>query len=127
VRPHLVVRCVSRVTEVYVSLGSPASLEEQAGSHTIRIQIDNDPPVLQRWTDSESSQELFAPDGVELTRRLADAERLSFGFTPFNSSPAVAEFTVQGFNELAPLVANACGWRLDESLVSQAPRSARLK
>jgi hypothetical protein len=127
VRPHLVVRCVSRVTEVYVSLGSPASLEEQAGSHTIRIQIDNDPPVLQRWTDSESSQELFAPDGVELTRRLADAERLSFGFTPFNSSPALAEFTVQGFNELAPLVANACGWRLDESLVSQAPRSARLK
>ena len=127
VRPQLVVRCVSRVTEVYVSLGSPASLEQQTGSHTIRIQIDDDPPVLQQWTDSESSKELFAPEGVELTRRLADAEHMTFGFTPFNSPPAVVEFTVQGFNELAPLVASACGWRLDETHVSQAPRSARLK
>jgi Type VI secretion system VasI, EvfG, VC_A0118 len=127
VRPQLVVRCVSRVTEVYVSLGSPASLEQHAGSHTVRFQIDDDPAILQQWTDSESSKELFAPDGVDLIRRLADAQRMTFGFTPFNASPAVVEFTVQGFNELAPLVANACGWRLDETQVSQAPRSARLK
>jgi Type VI secretion system VasI, EvfG, VC_A0118 len=127
VRPQLVVRCVARTTEVYVSLGSPASLEQEAGSHTVRIQIDSDPAVVQHWTDSDSSKELFAPDGVGLTRRLADAERMTFAFTPFNAPPAVVEFTVQGFNELAPLVASTCGWRLDETQVSQAPRSARLK
>jgi hypothetical protein len=126
-RPQLVARCVSRVTEVYVSLESPASLEQEAGSHTVRIQIDDEPAVVQQWTDSESGKELFAPDAVELTRRLADAQRMTFGFTPFNASPAVVEFTVQGFNELAPLVASACGWRLDETNVSHAPRSARLK
>jgi hypothetical protein len=112
---------------VYVSLGSPASLEQQAGSHTVRIQIDNDPAMVQQWTDSESSKELFAPDGVGFIRRLADAERMTFSFTPFNASPADVEFTVQGFDELAPLVASTCGWRLDETHVSQAPRSARLK
>jgi len=127
VRPQLVARCVSRVTEVYVSLDSPASLEQEAGSHSVRIQIDDEPAVVQQWTDSESGKELFAPDAIELTRRLADARRMTFGFTPFNSSPAVVEFTVQGFNELAPLVASACGWRLDETNVSHAPRSARLK
>ena len=126
-RPQLVVRCVSRTTEVYVSLGSAASLEQQAGSHTVRLQIDNDAAVLQQWTDSESGKELFAPNGVELIRRLADAERMTFGFTPFNAPAAEVQFTVQGFNELAPLVANACGWRLDETHLSQAPRSARLK
>lgn len=127
-RPQLVVRCVSRTTEVYLSLGSPASVEQQAGSHTVRVQIDDDPEVQQQWTDSESGHELFAPDGRELTRRLANSQRLTLGFTPFNAKPVLAEFSVHGFDELAPLVANTCGWRLDGTHTSsQAPRSARLR
>jgi hypothetical protein len=126
-RPQLVARCVSRSTEIYVALGTPASVEPQAGSHTVRVQIDDEPEVLQQWTDSESSHELFSPDGPELTRRLASAQRLRIGFTPFNAKPVVAEFSVTGFDELAPLVASTCGWRLDEAPVSRAPRSARLR
>lgn len=126
-RPQLVVRCVSRMTEVYMALGTPASVEQQAGNHTVRLQIDDDPEVQQQWTDSESSHELFSPDGPALTRRLAGAQHLKFGFTPFNAKPVVAEFSVRGFDELAPLVASTCGWRIDESPVSRAPRSARLR
>jgi hypothetical protein len=126
-RPQLVVRCVSRTPEVYVSLGSAASIEAQAGSHTVRLQIDDDPVVIQQWSDSESSQELFSPDAIGFIRRLADAHRLQFGFTPFNTPPVVADFSVQGFDELAPLVANTCGWRLAGSPVVPSTRSARLK
>ncbi len=125
-RPHLVVRCLSRHTEVFVALGSAASIEPQASSHTVRVQIDDDPELLQRWSESVSSQELFAPDGLVLARRLARAHRLRFGFTPYNSRPVVADFLVQGFDQLAGLVANTCGWRLDERRASTI-RPAHLK
>jgi hypothetical protein len=125
VRPSLVVRCVSRSTEVFVAIRSSASIESQAGSHTVRFQIDDDPEVIQKWSDSVSSQELFAPNAVTLARRLAGARRMRFGFTPYNAKPVMAEFSVQGFDKLAGLVASTCGWRLDGP-APQAPRSARL-
>ena len=128
VRPQLVVRCVSRTTEVFVALGSAASVEQQSGRHTVQIQIDDDPMVVQQWSDSESNHELFAPDGLLMTRRLADARIMRFSFTPYNSQPVTADFTVEGFNELAPLIAKTCGWKLDDDLPEyQPPRVARRK
>jgi hypothetical protein len=126
VRPVLVVRCLYRTTEVFVATKSAASIEGQSGSHTVRLQIDDDAELVQQWTDSVSSQELFAPNSVALARRLASAERLRFSFTPYNASPVNAEFSVQGFDKLAALVGNTCGWKLDESRSPQA-RTARLK
>jgi len=128
VRPQLVVRCVSRATEVFVALGSAASVEQQSGRHTVQIQVDDDPVIVQQWSDSESSHELFAPDGPLLTRVLADARRLRFGFTPFNSPPVVVDFSVEGFDALAPLVARTCGWRLEDDIQERQPaRIARRK
>jgi hypothetical protein len=128
VRPQLVVRCLSRTTEVFVALGSAASVEQQSGRHTVQIQIDDDPVIVQQWSDSESSHELFAPDGPLFTRVLADAQRLRFGFTPFNSPPVTVDFTVEGFDSLAPLVASTCGWRLEDDIQERQPaRVARRK
>jgi hypothetical protein len=124
VRPLLVVRCLYRTTEVFVAIDSAASIEGQSGSHTVRLHIDDDPELVQQWTDSMSGQELFAPNSVALARRLASAQRLRFSFTPYNAKPANAEFSVQGFEKLAPLVGNTCGWKLDEP--SKQVRTARL-
>ena len=126
VRPVLSVRCVSRSTEVFVAIRSAASIEKQAGSHTVRLQIDDDQEMVQQWSDSESGQELFAPKGLELVRRLAHARRMRFGFTPYNAQPVTTEFAVQGFDQLAGLVASACGWRVNDP-GTPATRSARLK
>jgi hypothetical protein len=123
-RPLLVVRCVSRATEVFVAIGSAASIEPQAGSHTVRIKIDGDPELVQQWSDSESGLELFAPDGVALARRLADAQTMQFSFMPYNAGAATASFAVQGAGELVGLVANTCGWRLDGA-AAPASRAAR--
>jgi hypothetical protein len=123
VRPLLVVRCLYRTTEVFVAIRSAASIEGEAGHHTVRLQIDDDSELVQEWTDSVSGQELFAPDSVALARRLASAQRMRFGFTPYNAKPATAEFSVVGFEKLASLVGNTCGWKLDDS---GSKRTARL-
>lgn len=59
--------------------------------------------MAQPWSDSVSSQELYAPE--TLARRLARARTMRFGFTPYNSAPVVAEFDVSGFDQLVGLVA----------------------
>jgi hypothetical protein len=107
-RPQLVARCLSRTIEVYVVTG-PLSFGPQTGSHAVRIQVDDDPEQSQQWLDSDASKELFAPDGAEMSNRLARAHRLRVGFTPFNAKPVTAEFIVDGFDQLAPLLARTCG------------------
>ena len=115
VRPVLVVRCLYRTTEVFVATQSAATIEGQSGSHTVRLNIDDDREQVQQWTDSDSGHELFSPNGIALVRRLATAQRLRFSFAPYNANPVTAEFAVRGFETLAGLVGNTCGWKLDES------------
>jgi len=107
-RLQLVARCLARTTDVYVVTG-PLSFEAQRASHTVRVQVDDDPEQSQKWLESDGSRELFAPDGAALSARLARAHRLRVGFTPFDSKPVTAEFIVDGFDELAPLLAGTCG------------------
>jgi hypothetical protein len=109
-RPQLVTRCLTRATDVYVVTG-PLSFEPQTGSHTVRIRVDDDPEQSQQWVDSDGSREVFAPDGAALVTRLARAHRLRVGFTPFNAKPVTAEFIVEGFDELAPLLTHTCAKR----------------
>jgi hypothetical protein len=123
VRPVLIVRCLSRTTEVFVATGSAASIE-QADSHAVRLQFDDAAPVVESWSDSVSSQELYAPDGVTLARRLARARTVQFGFTPYNAPPVVAEFDVRGFDEIIGLVAGTCGWRVDQAASVEKRRAA---
>ena len=112
-RPALIVRCLYRTTEAFVMLDTSTSFEQDANRRTVRIQWDDDALGVQQWTVSETARELFAPDGVAFVRRLANAKRLRFGFAPFNAEPVTAEFVVEGFDQLAGLVASTCGWRFD--------------
>jgi len=122
VRPLLIVRCLYRTTEVFVATQASASIESQSGSHTVRLAIDNEPELVQQWTDSVSGHELFAPNGVDIARRLARAELVRFSFTPYNAKPVTADFVVSGFDELAGLVGNTCGWKVDESAPTRTAR-----
>lgn len=122
-RPVLVVRCLSRRTEVFVALGTSPDFEGLSETRTVQLRVDDDPVTVQQWELSESSQELFAPDGINLVRRLAQAKRLRFGFTPFRAQPVTAEFAVEGFDRLAGMVASTCGWPLD---AHARTRSARI-
>jgi hypothetical protein len=119
VRPVLVVRCLRRATEVFVATGSSVNIEEGAEGHTVSIQFDNEPPIEQSWPGSVSYQELFAPDGIAMARRLARAQMLRFTFTPYNSRPVMAAFNVRGFDQLVGDVARTCGWRVEQVAASR--------
>jgi hypothetical protein len=111
-RPVLVARCLARKTEVFVVLGTSANYEQDSFNRTVRLQWDDGPEAVQQWQASESAQELFAPDGAAFIGQLAHASRLRFGFKPFNAQPVTVEFAVQGFDQLARLIAGTCGWKL---------------
>ena len=113
-RPALIVRCLYRATEAFVILDTSTRFEDDANLRTVRVQWDDGAESVQQWTVSESARELFAPDGIAFVRRMANARRLRFGFAPFNAEPVTAEFAVEGFDQLAGLVASTCGWRVEE-------------
>ncbi|MGH9145112.1 MAG: hypothetical protein ACRD1Q_00275, partial [Vicinamibacterales bacterium] len=108
VRPLLVVRCLSRNTEVFVVTSSAASFEKNSGRHTVHLGFDGSGETKEEWEDSVDSQQLFAPDGVGLARRISEARTMTFRFTPFNASPVTAEFNVGGFDEHIQAVAKTC-------------------
>ena len=111
-RPVLVVQCLSRATRAYVVLGTSANFEDDAYLRSVRVQWDDEAQRSEQWEISDSAHELFAPDGVAFVRRLAKSNHLRFGFKPYNAPPATVDFAVQGFDQLAGLVASTCGWRL---------------
>ena len=98
--PTLKVACTEQQgTEVFVVTALPAAVE--AGDRrTVRLQFDDQEPVITTWVQSENRQALFAPseEARVLAQRLAESRRFRFAFVPFNAEPAVARFTLRGFD-----------------------------
>lgn len=111
VRPVLTVRCDAGETEVFVLTESAAALENTEGTHTVRIGFDGTPYQEEKWLASADYDALFAADAVDAAKRIAAAQGMRFGFTPYNSSPVVARFEVRGFERLIGTIAQACRWK----------------
>ena len=110
--PELVVRCKESKTDVYVVTDTAAQPEYGSyDTYGVRIRIDDRPARLQRWSQSTDNVALFSSDPVTLAKQLSAGGRLRFEFTPFNASPAVAEFNLQGLRDVLPEVATTCHWR----------------
>jgi hypothetical protein len=108
VRPVLIVRCMGRNTEAFVFTDSAAKMEPQDGDHTVHVRFDGESESTERWPDSAEHDALFAPDGAAFVARLQQSRTLDFGFTPHNSDPVVAHFSVAGLAGLLEPVARQC-------------------
>jgi hypothetical protein len=108
VRPVLAVRCLGRETEVYVVTDSASSIEPMPDKHTVRIGFDKQADVEQRWLDSSGHRELFSPDAATLAGQIAQADKMRFSFSPFNSVPVTAQFDVHGFANSLEIVTKTC-------------------
>lgn len=108
VLPVLTVQCAAKTVEVYVRTDSAASFEN-TGRHTVRVGFDDGDAVEQIWDHSVDHDALFAPDGQPLLHQIAAARKMSFTFTPFNTSPAVVKFSVAGFDAHLAVAAKRCG------------------
>lgn len=124
-KPTLIIRCKENRTEVYVVTGMAASVEFGTEGHTVRTRLDDRKPVSQRWSDSTDHKALFAPNPIPLAKRLANAKKLAFEFTPFEASPAIAEFDLTGLESHLGKVASACGWRVPEKTDRRVSSSQR--
>ncbi len=116
VRPVLVVGCGTGHLVVSVETVAPVKVE-RGDQASVRLRLGAEAPISEEWSKNDKGVMLFSNSGESLVRALAKSERLLFEFTPFNSTPAVAEFDVR---ELAPnlkqLESNGC-------LITMAPEN----
>jgi hypothetical protein len=111
VRPLLIVRCLSKRTEVFVFTDSALKIEPQTEDHTVSFRFDDEQETTVRWPDSVEHDALFAPDAAGFAQRLVHAHTMRFGYTPHNAAPVEAHFQVSGLGELIEPVARECGWK----------------
>jgi type VI secretion system protein VasI len=109
--PSLIIRCKENQTDLFVVNGTAANPElGHFQEATVRLRIDNAKPYSELWSESTDNEALFAPRPISLARRLGQAERLTYQFTPFNSSPVTVTFTVRGLDQHLPKLASGCRW-----------------
>jgi len=82
-------------------------------NHKVRARLDKGNPGPEYSYESTDHKALFTTDGVAYAKQLAAATTFTFEFTPFDGSPQVARFDVQGLRDHLNKVAEACGWRLE--------------
>jgi hypothetical protein len=111
VRPMLVVRCLSRKTELFVYTETAARIESDDENHTVGLAFDDGPQSVERWPDSEEHDALFAPDSAALATRIASAHHLKFSYTPHNAQPVTVNFDLNGADEVVANVRKTCGGR----------------
>jgi hypothetical protein len=110
VQPLLVVRCTGNRTETFVYTETAARIEPGKEDRAVRVRLDDEPYVDDRWLDSAEHKGLFAPNGETFTHRLVNASTLRFQFTPHNAETAEVQFNVAGLRELIGPVQKKCGW-----------------
>jgi len=110
----LVIRCKEKHTNVFIINGVQANVEyDRTDEATVRLRIDDGPAYSEVWGEDTSKDSVFSPHPIALARRLGNAKKLTYQFTPFNSSPALTAFTLEGIDKHLPAVAEACGWRVE--------------
>jgi hypothetical protein len=110
VQPLLVVRCTANRTEAFVYTETAARIEPGMEDRAVRVALDDEPYVDERWLDSAEHKGLFAPNGETFSHRLLNARTLRFQFTPHNAETAEVQFNVAGLRELMEPVQKKCGW-----------------
>jgi hypothetical protein len=110
-QPMLVVRCDAGRMQMFVYTASAIQMEAQDENHTVRLSLDDEAEVTERWADSSEHDALFAPDAPAFARRLTTARSLRVGYTPHHAQRVVAEFPVSGLGEAIQPAARQCGWK----------------
>lgn len=114
VTPILTIRCQRNKTEILITNNTAAQPEygryEQA---TVELRLDENKAFRQLWSESTDNDALFASNAVGLAKQLYNAKKLKYGFTPFNSSPVITEFDLNGIKEVLPKIAERCNWKLN--------------
>lgn len=109
VRPVLFVRCQEKETEVFIDLGTQADVEDgNLDNATVRLRIGDEPAETLNPGKSTDNMAVFFDGPKALIARLAAADTLLFGFTPFSAAPVETTFDLRGLADILPQLEAAC-------------------
>jgi type VI secretion system protein VasI len=109
--PALVLRCQEHKTEAYIRTGMAPNVEYgRLREAAVRLRLDQEPASRIVASESTDNKALFFAEPISLIRSLLKHERLTFGFTPFNSSAVETAFDLRGLDAAIKPLRDACGW-----------------
>ncbi len=107
-RIHLLVRCKSNKSEVFVNWG------EYMGSEAVEVtsRIGSDGATKASWPLSSDQRATFYPGhAVAFAMRLKSESRLVLEATPYGENPITAVFTLDETWDAIKFVAGECHWK----------------
>ena len=111
--PELIIICKENKTQLYIDVKvSPNPEYGLYNKSTVRIRLDDNKFLKQRWSESTNGEALFAPKAISLARKLNKSRTMLFEFTPYNSNSQLAEFDVRGLEPYLKELSKTCNWNL---------------
>ncbi len=112
-KPMLAITCIENKTSVAIIPETSASPEVGLyEKYTVRIRLDKNKPIKQRWREANTSDALKAPNAISLARQINKSEKMLFEFNAFNSGSQIIEFDVRGLEPYLKELADTCNWKL---------------
>lgn len=110
-RPTLMIRCKENATNAYIVTGTKANPElGNYNSATARMRLDDGPTQSYLMSESTDGEALFLSQPIGKLKQWEGKKKLTFEFTPFNSSPQATSFAIVGIENALKPVRKACKW-----------------
>lgn len=107
--PRLHIRCMEGIKEVYIDVGMSFDVEYGLYSRaTVRIRFDSNEAFELIGLQSTNGEALFFTYPTPLIDSMLTSEKMTFGFTPFNSSPVTTTFDLFGLEEAIKPLNSIC-------------------
>jgi len=105
-RAALVLSCEAGTTGVYVIW------RQYLGTYDLDVtwRVGSGPDVTEKWSLSTDSEAIFAPEPVQLIKRMLANDLFLIKTSPFGSSPVTLEFNTAGLATEAPVLEETCDW-----------------
>jgi len=124
-RPDLILRCREKRTTAYVTLDmqpDPDGIDATRG----RLRYDDEPPQPMEFGVGTEGESIFLPGAIPQIRGMLKSNRLRIELVPFNASPSVIEFNLDGLSEVITPLHEICGWTVEPPPPPPPSRRERL-
>jgi type VI secretion system protein VasI len=103
----LSIRCLKNRTELLLSW--PAYLGHQAAE--VRWRLDRQPVTTERWSTSTSGRTAFAPNPIDLTKKMLGRNEFVAGISAYGKATATTvTFRLAGLDEAIKPLRELCKW-----------------
>lgn len=113
VNPVLYIRCKENKTNAFIILNMRPETEygSYGAEYTyITLRFDDETAFKEKFIISTDGEAVFFPKHIPYIKRMLKHKRLLIEFTPFNASPQITTFNLEGLEERIGALREACHW-----------------